>query len=436
MKASSVLLLVLSLFLLTFRVDTYAQKSKKVRQLENKRKTLHEEINKISDLIKEADKSKTINLKKLDLLNQQIKARKAVIETLSVEIDEASQEVGRMQVELDSLSSEYKGKQSAYVKSLRAMQTRDNAEEHLLFVLSAKDFAHGLRRLSYLQDYAKWQKEEALRLKSIHRKIEDKRSEVERQTQAKTLLLNQREQEQEDLQRSTEESKKEISKINQQQRELKSQLDKKKKQADALNREIEQQIAKEVAAAAERARKAQAKARTKTTTTKKKDKTTTKPQRTKTTAPQQYEMDSDEVKLSGSFQNNKGRLPMPITGRCSIVGVFGEHSHESLSYVRVNNNGIDIQGQSGAEARAVFEGVVTRIFVVDGYNNSIIIRHGNYLTVYSNLTSVYVRSGDKVKAGQLLGKVFTDPDLRGATLLHFQIWKERTKLNPQHWIKR
>lgn len=434
MKRFSFILLAIVLLFSLSETDLCAQKSKKVRQLENKRKTLHEEINKISTLIKETDKSKSINLQKLNLLNQQIKARKEIIETLTAEIEVAAQEMGHMQLELDSLLGEFGTKQSAYVKSLQAMQNRDNAEEQLLFILSAKDFAHGLRRVRYLKDYAGWQKQEAVRLKEIHARVESKREEIQKQAQEKTALLNQRESERANLQKSTEESQQEINKLNKKQKDLKAQLNKKRKQAEALNREIEQQIAKEIAAAAERAeRAAKAKDAKETTAATSKTKTKTSKQ---TKAPIQYQMNSDEVKLSGNFQNNKGRLPVPITGRYSIVGSFGEHAHESLSYVRVNNNGIDIQGQAGAEARAVFEGVVTRIFVVDGYNNSIIIRHGNYLTVYSNITSVYVKSGDKVTAGQALGKVFADPEMGGATLLHFQIWKERTKLNPQQWIRR
>lgn len=104
--------------------------------------------------------------------------------------------------------------------------------------------------------------------------------------------------------------------------------------------------------------------------------------------------------------------------------------------MQVQNNGIDIQGASGAEARAVFDGVVTTIFALEGYNNSVIVRHGNYLTVYSNLTSVYVTKGSKVKTGQALGKIYADPDRGGITQLHFQVWKERTKLNPEQWIRR
>ena len=102
--------------------------------------------------------------------------------------------------------------------------------------------------------------------------------------------------------------------------------------------------------------------------------------------------------------------------------------------MRTSNSGIDIQATPGADARAVFNGVVTRVFVVPGYNNSVIVRHGNYLTVYSNLSQVYVKAGDTVSTRQALGKIYSDPEEGQATILHFQLWKEKTKLNPLPWL--
>jgi murein DD-endopeptidase MepM/ murein hydrolase activator NlpD len=116
-------------------------------------------------------------------------------------------------------------------------------------------------------------------------------------------------------------------------------------------------------------------------------------------------------------------LHAPLNKRYTIVAYFGEQQHQELKNIRTNNNGIDLRTTPGAEAQAVFNGVVTRVFVVPGYNNSVIVRHGNYLTVYSNLSQVYVKQGDKVKTRQSLGKVFTDTEDGNSTILHFQLWK-------------
>jgi murein DD-endopeptidase MepM/ murein hydrolase activator NlpD len=124
-----------------------------------------------------------------------------------------------------------------------------------------------------------------------------------------------------------------------------------------------------------------------------------------------------------------------LTGNYSIVSSFGQQQHQELTYVQTNNNGIDIQTTAGVEARSIFKGVVTRVFVMPGFNNNVIIRHGDYLTVYSNLSNVYVKPGETVASRQIIGKIFTDTEKGNETILHFQLWKERTKLNPEVWIR-
>ena len=223
----------------------------------------------------------------------------------------------------------------------------------------------------------------------------------------------------------------------QKQKQLKEELRKKQQQANALNRQIEKQIAEEIAraeaeakAARERERRAREKAKAEG---KEPVKEPVQEERVADTKGG-YAMTRAEKKLSDDFAGNRGRLPFPVAGRYTIVGTFGEQQHQELKYVRTNNSGIDIQTNPGAEARAVFNGEVTRVFVVPGYNNSVIIRHGNYLTVYSNLSQVYVKAGDKVSTRQTIGKIFTDTESGNATILHFQLWKEKTKLNPTPWL--
>ena len=149
-----------------------------------------------------------------------------------------------------------------------------------------------------------------------------------------------------------------------------------------------------------------------------------------------YAMTKDELELSNSFSQNKGRLPMPLSGKYMIVGHFGQQQHQELKYVQVNSSGIDIQTTPGTTARSVFNGVVTRVFVMPGYNSSVIIRHGNYLTIYSNLSEVFVKAGDKVTTRQSIGRIYSDPEENNRTVLHFQLWKETTKLNPEPWLNK
>lgn len=147
-------------------------------------------------------------------------------------------------------------------------------------------------------------------------------------------------------------------------------------------------------------------------------------------------MDANERALASSFAQNKGRLPAPIRGSYSILRTFGVHQHSEHNRVQVNSSGVDFGVNGDSRAYAVFSGVVSRVFVIPGYGTAVILRHGNYLTVYANLSSVAVSTGSRVSTGQSIGSVGASPDGSSGRLLHFQLWYERTKLNPLAWIKR
>jgi septal ring factor EnvC (AmiA/AmiB activator) len=149
-----------------------------------------------------------------------------------------------------------------------------------------------------------------------------------------------------------------------------------------------------------------------------------------------YQMDNAERNLSGNFESNKGRLLFPVGGsNCRIVRHFGRQRHPELSHVEMNNGGIDIETSPGAVARAVFYGKVSAVFRQDGFNTVVMVRHGNYLTIYVNLSEIFVHTGEIVKANQVIGKIFSDPEDGNRTILHFEVRKERAKLNPEEWVR-
>lgn len=146
-----------------------------------------------------------------------------------------------------------------------------------------------------------------------------------------------------------------------------------------------------------------------------------------------YKIDSEDRRLSAVFENNKGRLPIPVTGPYVIVGHYGQYQVEGLRHVRLDNKGVDIKGKSGAMARCVFDGEVSAIFQYNGLSN-VLVRHGNYISVYCNLSHVQIRKGSLLKARDIIGQIHTDAE--GNTILHFQLRKETAKLNPEAWLKR
>lgn len=416
------------LVVLLWSVGMVAQKSEEVRRLEAQRQKTLEEIERTSRLLGETTKSAKSSLERLNLISKQILSRKKVITLLNQEIGVIDQQMRESQNRLDELGRELEQKKAAYAKSVNSLYRRGATQDKLLFILSAESFGQSLRRIRYLREYAEWQERQAHSIIEKREEIAQQRQALEKTRTEKQALLGTREQESAKLRVEEQEQKQEVQELNKRKSSLMAELKVKKKRADELNRQIEKQIAEEIARAEAEARAAEAKR-------KKANQPVKAGEERVAETKGGYAMTRAERELSGSFVNNKGRLPYPVTGRHMVVGTFGEQQHQELKYVRTNNNGIDIRTNAGADARAVFKGVVTRVFVVPGYNNSVIVRHGNYLTVYSNLSQVYVQAGDQVNTRQALGRIFSDPAEGNATVLHFQLWKEKTKLDPQPWLE-
>lgn len=418
-------------------LTAFGQKSARVRQLEEQRKKALAEIEMTNQLLKETTQTAQNLLNRLNLLSQQILSRKKVISLLNQEVGELDDQIVASRREITRLEKELGGKRDNYGKSMQSMFKRRSSQDKLLFILSADNFAQSMRRMRYLREYADWQKQQATEIIDKQTEIALKQKELEKTRSEKNALLSTREQESKKLQTEENNQKVEVQQLSKKQKELKEQLRKKQQQANALNRQIEKQIAEEIARAEAEAKAARERERRAREKAKAEGKAPAKePIQEERVADTKggYAMTRAEKKLSDDFAGNRGRLPFPVAGRYTIVGTFGEQQHQELKYVRTNNSGIDIQTTPGADARAVFNGEVTRVFVVPGYNNSVIIRHGNYLTVYSNLSQVYVKAGDKVSTRQAIGKIFTDTESGNATILHFQLWKEKTKLNPSPWL--
>ena len=390
-----------------------AQNSTRVQELEKQRKEALAEVERINGLIDQTQATTKDYLRRLNLLSEQILSRKKVISLLGQEVEAINMEMREMSRQIRRLEGELEEKQQNYGKSVRSMYRRQASQDKLLFILSAENFAQSLRRLRYLREYAAWQKRQASEIVEKQTEITQKRNALTQTRQEKQQLLAQQERERKQLQSEETNQQKEVKMLNKKKLQLQAQLREKQKQAQQLDRLIQEQIAREIAEAnkkkaADKQRQADVKGG--------------------------YAMTKVEKALSDNFAANRGRLPYPVAGSYTIIARFGEQQHEQLKYVRTNNNGIDIQTAPGTDARAVFKGVVTRIFTVPGFNHSIIVRHGNYLTVYSNLSQVYVKTGDHVDTRQALGLIFSDPEESNATILHFQLWKEKTKLNPVPWL--
>lgn len=422
------------LLALSLSTVVYGQKSAAVRQLEQQRKEALADIEETNKLLQETAQTAKTSLNRLNLLSKQILSRKKVISLLNQELDEIEKDILNIQGQLRTLKRELGDKQTNYGKSMRGLYKRHSSQDKLLFILSAESFSQSMRRMRYLREYADWQKRQANDIVEKQAEISRKQAEMEKTRAEKRALLGTRQEESKKLESEEASQKEEVQLLNKRQKDLKADLQKKRRQAEALNRQIEKQIAEEIARAEAEAKAAREQAAAKG---KPVPESKNEPIREERVADTKggYAMTKAEKQLSDNFANNRGRLPYPVAGRHTIVSTFGEQQHQELKYVRTSNSGIDIQTSPGADARAVFNGEVTRVFVVPGYNNSVIVRHGNYLTVYSNLSQVYVKAGDRVSTRQAIGRIYSDPEDGNSTILHFQLWKEKTKLNPQPWLE-
>ncbi|MDR2385206.1 MAG: peptidoglycan DD-metalloendopeptidase family protein [Tannerella sp.] len=412
--------------------------------LERQRKEAFNEIELISRLLVETKTNAANSLNRLNLLVQQLAARRKVVALLEQELVAIDMNIKSMGNEIEILEKTLVKIKENYAKSMQSQQQEHRTTQYkMLLILSADNLSQSYRRMRYLKEYSSWQKEEANRIILKQNEINKRKMDLEKTRSEKQSLLTQHADESKKIVKEEVLQQKEMSDLSRKQKDLQNELQQKRKNAEALDAQIEKLITEDIknseknmpAVAPEQPTQKLTETKKEIAKTKSKSAAMPEKEQEKTVSKVNYVMTESESNLSKDFASNKGRLPYPVTGNHTIVSSFGEHQHRELSYVRTNNNGIDIQTTSGTDARAIFKGVITRIFVMPGFNYNVIIRHGDYLTVYSNISQVYVKVGDIVNTLQKIGKVYTDTEKGNETILHFQIWKERTKLNPAPWIR-
>ena len=456
------LLLASSLLALTPEAAAQGRKSRTLQRLEQERKQLLRSIE-ASDKKLQQLRSDTRNEEQtLRTVKEQVEQRRQVVAVLGNEvsglqarIDTLSGHIGRLHRREGALLLRYRA-------ALVQLQRIDTHIDPVLFVLSSQNPAEARERQRFLSRYSKAVREASVALRTTRTEIEATKAEVGRTHSEKEQLLSLREAEKRKLEAEQQQHAAQVKDLQGKQQVLAQDLSKQKQKAEDLDRKIQAQVEAEIVAAQRRAaelqrRREEARRRRQSQRTQPtpppstgrsgRGKGTTppppppppaddEPEERRAATPGGYAMDANERALASSFAQNKGRLPAPIRGSYSILRTFGVHQHSEHNRVQVNSSGVDFGVNGDSRAYAVFSGVVSRVFVIPGYGTAVILRHGNYLTVYANLSSVAVSTGSRVSTGQSIGSVGASPDGSSGRLLHFQLWHERTKLNPLAWIKR
>lgn len=375
------------------------------KDLERKKLKNQKDIAYTNKLLQETKKNTKSSYNRLLILNKKIKIRQRLINNIRDEIRILDNNIEKSRSQITSLEADLKKVKDDYAKMIYYAYKNRNSYDRLMFILAADDFNQAYKRLTYYKQYSEFRKKQAVIIEEtqvmIKQQVEDLKA---KKGEQKVLIENQQETAV-TLNLEKQEQKSEFNKLKSKEKDLRKKLKAQQKAAAKLEKAIENIIAKE---AAERARKAKA-------------------------AGTASEMTPEEKLVSSNFSANKGRLPWP-TERGVITEAFGKHEHPVIKGITVDNPGVDISTTKGAKARVVFDGEVRQVLSIPGKNMAVIIRHGEFLSVYSNLKEVNVKAGQKVSAKQQIGIIFTDENEGNKTSIELQIWQGTKRLNPALWL--
>lgn len=408
----------LSLIILFFAILSMSAQS--LKEMKQHAADLQKQIAEKEVILRSSQKDVKSKLQNLDLITAQINERKKLIGAVAKEVRLLNNEIARLDKEVANSEKDVEKARDEYSKALRRALRYGSFQDKLLFIVSANDFNTMLRRYRYTREYMNAHVDIANRLKEYIRELEIKRAETDSLRADKEHTLKMQTEERKKLEELEKEQRSLVAELRRESNKVQRELNKQRKQLTKLNNSIEREIERELAA--KKAREKAAKQ------AKGKDKSG------KQSDVADIKLNDEEVrKMSGSFVQNKGKLPVPITGPYHLVNSFGpQKGVAGKGNVKIDYGGITLQGAKGAQARCVFDGKVTSVVRSDDLA-FVIVRHGEYLTVYCRVDNIRVKEGDKVKAGDVLADIAIDAT--GHARLLFQLRKEKAKLNPMQWLK-
>lgn len=396
MKNKSGKIIFLIPLLLILSCSVYSQTKK---ELEQRKKKTEESIKFTNQLLEQTEKTKSAGLNKLLIIKKRISLREQLINRISDQVKYIENEIDIKNNTITTLEIEIKQLKEEYAKMIYFAYKNRNNYDRLMFVLAADDFNQAYRRMKYFQQYSKYRKKQAEKIVVSQKNLEYEIEQLKEQKSEKVKLLANKEREKAHLGSERIKENSEINRLKRKESELKKKI--------RENQRIMQQLKNAIAELITREAK------------------TNKTYKT---------LSANEEMISQGFKSSKGRLKWPIDNGI-VLEEFGEHPHPVIKGVKIKNEGIDIGTTKDAKVKSIYEGEIKSVFAVPGANMAVIIRHGHFLSLYSNIVNVRVRPGDIVTEGYYIGDVyFTDND--EGSVLHLGIYEERNALNPQSWLRR
>ena len=397
--------------------NSFSQISEK-EALQDKKAKIQKEIKLTNTLLQKAKKEKNQSVTTLNTLNKQIQSRQEIIHALDLEVKMASVQIANLKQQIQETQQSIVTQQelldtlkSEYALMIRHAYFNRNAYDRLAFVFSSQSYNQAFKRLRYLQEYSQFRQKQVEEIKLAEQKLSDELLALKRQKVLLTVAKNEKIQSLESSQievgilDSEQSSQKTLlSKLRKKEKQLKKELQSKQRLAKELDKQIRKIIEEEI-------RLAKAKA------SKESDVLALTP---------------EEQELADNFTSNKGKLPWPVE-RGVIIERFGVQAHPVLRGIETFNNGVKITTEEGAHIRAVFEGNVSRIIDIPGAGKAVILSHGDYFSVYSNLLEVFVKRGQSVLLKEKIGTVLTKTNTN-ESITELQIWKGSEKMDPSSWL--
>ncbi|MBO6075316.1 MAG: peptidoglycan DD-metalloendopeptidase family protein [Paludibacteraceae bacterium] len=365
-----------------------------LKELQAQQKKYAEELENTGKMISQTKQNEKATENKLNLIGQDIRTRKKLINSINQELVALDKEQNRLQNEQSRLQAELDSLKRDYANLVQLTHYADMQQSPLLFLLSAKDFNQLFRRIRYMREFAAYRQEQVERIESIKADIQIQTNLIQDNRKEKDSALKTQQRERDQLARNERKQKAMLQDLKKKEKELIAKQKQQQKKIDELNKQIEKAIAKQV--------------------------------------DRKQQLTKEQELIAGGFAANKGRLPWPVE-KGFISGHYGKHQHPVYENVTINNKGVYIQTTAGSNARAVYEGEVTTCMVM-GSTYAIIVQHGNYRTVYTGIQTPAVKPGDKIQAKQNIGKIASNSDDDNKTELQFQVWEDRTLLNPELWL--
>lgn len=383
------------------------------KKLEARKAKLMEEIRLNEKLLKEQKQKEKSVVNVIVQQNAKINLREKLIQTnerqsrlLSDDIYKNQREINKLKKELEALKEDYA---NMIVKSYKSR----SEQSRMMFILSSKNFTQAYKRIQYMKQYAGYRKSQGEEIAVKRDEFEVKNKALAVQKEEKEKLIAEQEQEKIALQKEKQEQEKLVNSIKRDQKKIANDIKKKQEETKDIDRKIQKIIRDLIAAENKKTQKA----------------TGTKPA---AVSSSKIVLTPEGKIVSDNFKANKGKLPWPVEkGYVSLV--FGTNKHPVIKHLDIESNGIEITTEPGSNARAVFDGEVTDIQLLSPVNKAVFVRHGDFITIYQNLTTINVSKGDKVTSKQVLGKIRTS-ESTGRTTMKFSVLQNTTLLNPQHWL--